>query len=237
MPNGYTLYQDSERVVIATTHSENSKTGDMIQVWILAAAASPIDAVRTGLDEVICGHCPMRSPDGHGWDDRLCYVNVAQGPNSVWQAWRRGNYEYLPLSRYAEVFTDRAVRFGAYGDPVHIPLDVVRKIIFLAGKTTGYTHQWRETAYQPYAEYFMASVETSTGMAEAIAQNWRTFRVRTANETLLPNEVTCPASAEAGHRTQCEACGLCGGARVAAKSVAIMAHGIGANKLVQLGAN
>jgi hypothetical protein len=41
-------------------------------------------------------------------------------------------------------------------------------------------------------------------------------------------EILCPASKEAGYKTSCDKCGLCAGASIAAKSIAIVAHGNGA---------
>lgn len=61
-PNGYILVETADKVVIATgfeRSSENPKTGNMIQVWILARHVSPSDAVRTGLDAIVCGDCPL----------------------------------------------------------------------------------------------------------------------------------------------------------------------------------
>jgi hypothetical protein len=118
-PKGHILYQNSDVVVIATLESENRKTGNMIQIWILCANVSPVEGVKTGLDSIVCGDCKHR---GNGFSDRACYVNVGQGPNAVYRAFAKGSYPYLPKTRYAEVFCGRTVRFGAYGDPVHIPL-------------------------------------------------------------------------------------------------------------------
>jgi hypothetical protein len=61
----------------------------------------------------------------------------------------------------------------------------------------------------------------------------RTFRVIPVQQwvargklALDKNETLCPASFEAGAKTTCEACKLCGGATVKAKSIAIVAHGV-----------
>ena len=133
--SGHILHTDQTRVIIATTESDNRKTGNMIQIWILRKDVSPPDAVRSGLDSEICGDCKLRG--SNGWIGRTCYVNVAQGPNAVWRAYQAGRYEYLPQCRYADVFGGRAVRFGAYGDPVYIPLTIVRYICFFARRWTG----------------------------------------------------------------------------------------------------
>jgi hypothetical protein len=136
--NGYILHEDTEYVVVATLESENVKTGNMIQIWILPRNESPVDAVRNGTDSVVCFDCKHR---GDGFSGRVCYVNVAQGPLAVWQSYRNGNYPYLPTADYARVFTNRAVRFGAYGEPVLIPMSIVREITAHADGWTGYTHQ------------------------------------------------------------------------------------------------
>ncbi len=54
--NGFVLHEDSHRVVIATgfeSPSENRKTGDMIQVWILVKSCDPVEAIKQGLDRLI----------------------------------------------------------------------------------------------------------------------------------------------------------------------------------------
>ena len=40
--------------------SENSKTGPMVQTYIIPQAMAPILAVKSGADESVCGTCPMR---------------------------------------------------------------------------------------------------------------------------------------------------------------------------------
>lgn len=234
--SGYVLHTDDERVIIATLTSDNAKTGDMIQVWILCRHQSPIDSVRDGSDALICGDCKLRGIDG--WRGRMCYVNVTQGPNSVWRAYQRGKYAYLPQSRYADVFCGRAVRFGAYGDPVHIPLTILRYIVFFARKHTGYTHQWSKPEYSAYREYLMASVDSELEYWQASTRLWRCFRVRSENARLIPGEIMCPAADETGHKTTCARCGLCNG-RVQGdkrKDVCIIVHGIGKKNLIQIGA-
>jgi hypothetical protein len=235
-PNGYLLHSDSDIVVIATLESENRKTGNMIQIWILCANENPVTAVKTGHDGIVCGDCKHR---GNGFKDRTCYVNVGQGPNSVYCAYISGAYPYLPKSRYAEVFYGRKVRFGAYGDPVLIPLEVLRWVAFYSDGWTGYTHQWRNEKYAQYREYVMASVDSVEEYRMAKSEGWRTFRVRSGAESLMPREIACPASDEAGKKTTCERCGLCNGTRRndGRKDIAILVHGASAGKFIQIGNN
>lgn len=75
----------------------------------------------------------------------------------------------------------------------------------------------------------MVSADSLSAASEAWARSWRTFRVvGSVDELVQGREVLCPASEEAGKRTKCVSCLLCGGASVKAKSVAIVVHGAGA---------
>lgn len=240
---GYTLHQDDQRVVLVTgtpggtSHghkTRNPKTGDQLQVWILAAGVSPLDAVQTGAESLICGDCKHTGPLGQ----RSCYVRVMDAPTAVWKAFQRGSYPFLARRFYADIFGGRAVRWGAYGDPCYVPRDVLYWGSFHAKRWTGYTHQWAR--YPELRHHLMASVDTDQEQRWASAAGWRTFRVRTESSALGANEISCPASDEAGKRTNCAACGLCNGVRYVPrdprKDISILAHGSGKmNFLVQLG--
>jgi hypothetical protein len=65
------------------------------------------------------------------------------------------------------------------------------------------------TPITTWQELLMASVSTPTQAAAAHAAGWRTFRV---DSEAQPGEVVCPASKEAGQKTQCDRCALCSGA-------------------------
>lgn len=228
LKNGYILHHDvlNHVVVIATGFtdpSENSKTGPMVQIWILRDDISPVEAIARGLDESICFDCPHRG-DAAAGRKRSCYVNVGQAPLAVFRAFQRGSYEFLPIEMYGELFAGREVRLGAYGDPFCIPEPLVERICSLASKHTGYSHQWRRADW--LRTYVMASCDSRADFIEAQQHGWRTFRVSSSLEA-QPFEILCPASEEAGHRTQCFKCGLCNGAG-AAKSIFIPVHGSGA---------
>jgi hypothetical protein len=238
--NGYLLHEDSQIVVIATgfgRKSANPKTGDMIQVWILARDVNPVQALKTGEDSIVCLDCKHRGTEGK---NRTCYVRVANAPNGVWKAYQRGNYPILAIADYARAFQGRKVRFGAYGEPVLIPLHIVAELARVSDGWAGYTHQWANPAYAGYRAYVMASVDTPQEHSTAKRLGWRTFRVRTESSALLPREIVCPASDEAGKRTTCADCRLCSGthANDPRKDIAIIVHGISAHKfeLIQIGA-
>ena len=222
MSNGYVIHEDQHRVIIATgfsSPSDNRKTGDMIQIWILVKSVSPTEAIRTGLDRLICGSCVHRG-DGHG-KERSCYVNVGQAPQGIWKAWKAGRYSPL---RSLEVFTGRKVRFGAYGDPTHLPLPLALAIAGVASGHTGYTHQWRKPSLQAWRSILMASVDTTAELLIARSMGWSTFRV-TPDLDHHSFEKLC-ASERNG--TSCADCLFCDGSRSGILSIHIPVHGTGA---------
>jgi hypothetical protein len=189
----------------------------MIQIWILVKAMDPVRAIKEGLDRLICGSCVHRgNGDGSG---RSCYVNVGQAPLGIWRAWQAGNY---PLLRSLEVFTGRRVRFGAYGDPTHLPLSLALAIAGASSGWTGYTHQWRKPSLQGWRSLLMASVDSVAELVIARSLGWSTFRV--GSEASV-GESLC-ASERIG--TPCAECLLCAGSRNGLESVHIPPHGTGA---------
>jgi hypothetical protein len=261
--NGVILHEDDLRVVIATglkTKSANAKTGDMIQIWILHRTLNPLDAIASGEDESICGMCPHRggmdvvSDETYQWSPfgpalfqaiqktkRRCYVQVDKAPRGIWLAYTNGRYRKVDASEYPALFTGRKVRLGAYGDPAFIPLSIIRAIVAICVDWTGYTHQWMDAQYAPYASYVMASADSEHDHARATALGWRTFRVRPKGGRILPGEIICPASDEGGYRSTCARCKLCNGTKYGAsdprKNIVIIDHSrIAASQpLIQIG--
>jgi hypothetical protein len=232
-PNGAVIYEgpsmiDGQHIIAIAVGlanaSSNRKTGNMIQTYILRADQSPIDAVNSGADVSICGDCKLRGIVENGKNKRRrCYVNLGQGPLSVWLAWTRGNY---PIWDGFDV-SGRLVRLGTYGDPMAVPHIVWRSFLKHASGWTGYTHQWKRPSAGFYARYCMASVDSEDEAREAIALGWRTFRVAMPGHIeRLRFEAVCPASAEAGKKLTCETCRACDGTASGTRgSIVIQAHG------------
>ena len=232
--NGAVLYEgpsliDGEPVVALASGmgrpSSNTKTGVMIQTWILRSDIAPYAALNCGADRSVCGDCPLRGDTSGGTArGRACYVNVAKAVTMVFDAYRRGSY-CAPDNVVRAIASHRATRLGGYGEPTAVPLETWNPLLQGAG-WTGYTHRWREAGPE-WAAMLMASVDSPEEYAEARNAGWRTFRTRLKTEPLLPGEMVCPASPEGGNRTQCERCLLCKGGK-RGPSVAIIAHGQGA---------
>ena len=210
---------------IAVLRSDNRKTGDMVQTYILRADTHPVDALRDGSDASICGDCQHRRDSATGV--RTCYVNVGQSVAAVFGAWTRGAYPLIDPAIGADRLAGRAVRLGTYGDPAAIPAHVWRALLARAAGHTGYTHQWRQPVAIQLRDIVMASADSAFDRDVARALGWRTFRVRTESETLAAREIVCPASPEGGDRRQCITCQACdgAGANPSRASIAIIVHG------------
>jgi hypothetical protein len=204
--------------------SENPKTGPMAQLWIQRSDIHPIEAVQSRGDYSICSDCKLR---GSGLQ-RPCYVKL-EAPTSIYNKFRRGGYQELTPTQVNAMLrqSGRGIRLGAYGDPVACPIEVIRELVE-GVRFTGYTHQWASPLKTGWRSLLMASCDSPLERLEASKRGWRTFRVRLADESLMAAEIACPASDEAGHRTICQKCGLCDGARAndRRKDIAIIVHGV-----------
>lgn len=232
-PNGMILWQGASRidgapivaiVVGLSTNSTNSKTGAMLQTYIVRADMEPTEAIKSGKDASICGDCTHRG-DGTG-KARTCYVNVGQGAQSVWKAYKRGVYPIATAEQSAAIGTARVVRLGTYGDPAAVPVSVWENLTADATAHTGYTHAWRGIG-AGYSHLLMASADSLADKVQAMAAGFRTFRVVMRGEVArVAGEAICPASAEAGKKLTCITCKACNGTATARKSsIVIQAHG------------
>ena len=207
-----------------TKTSGNTKTGGMLQTWILRTDVRPDHAYQTGADYAVCGNCPHRK--FNNLPDRTlqpaqgsCYVRKYQAPLAVWQCFQRGGY--APATSY-EFAAGRAIRFGSYGDPAMVPAEVWQGLAAAADSHTGYTHQWRQPWAQPLKGLVQASCDGMADYIEATAHGWKTFLVKAAGSPDPANMAHCAASAERGAKTDCATCRLCDGATA---NVVIDAHG------------
>jgi hypothetical protein len=217
---GASLLTGEPIVVIVTMGGNNPKTDNdfksMVQTWIMLRDTPPHEAVKSGNDEGVCGNCIQRPSVGGA-----CYVKTFQAPLSIWRAYKRGNYNNvinLESLRGAEL------RLGSYGDPSAVPFDIWRNLIDKVQPRlmTGYTHQMSHKAFDKrMAEVCMISADTPKVALKAHAQGFRTFRMTTDTEQLLPNEIICPNDTDG---VKCIDCGLCDGAGDK-PNIAILAHG------------
>ena len=228
--DGPSMIDGAPILAIATRTSDNAKTGDMVQVWIIRADMLPTEASRAGLDGSICGGCPHRGRMVDGvLVGRSCYVTLFQGPRAVYDAWARGVYPAAEsLEHIAELGKGRAVRLGAYGDPAAVPAEILAALVSRAAVHTGYTHQWKSARLAAaYRGMLQASVDSLAEWRKASAAGWGTFLVLPAGAS-LPDGVTECANARTG--ITCAECGECDGS---GRHIAIHAHGAGAGHVAR----
>jgi hypothetical protein len=135
-----------------------------------------------------------------------CYVNLGQGPRAIWETYKKGGY---PVIMDFDVFKGRAIRFGAYGEPTAIPIDILEKMAAVSIGWTGYTHRWMLNNNQAYKRFLMASSDSETLAIKARLLGWNTFRHKRPESPLQENEVMCPANPNTG--VTCLTCRKCDG--------------------------
>ena len=241
--NGMIVYEgpstiDGKPIVVILTglasSSDNAKTGNLVQSFIIRADVAPHDALKTGDDASVCGLCPhrpliARMLERAGLPYSPCYVNVGKSVYQVFGAYRRGSYPRASsVAQVAAALQGRRLRLGTYGDPAAAPVALWQALTSLSAGHVGYTHQWQAVGFDvsSWAPLVMASADTAAEAAQAAALGMRYFRVSIGVDK-APLEVSCPASAEAGRKAQCSDCMLCGGTSKNARSIVIADHAAG----------
>ena len=223
--NGPSLLDGKPIVVIATFSNRNTKTGAVVQTYILRSDINPLEASKTGEDYSICGNCIMRGevttdPERKQAKKRKCYVNLGQGVLIVYKSFLRGVYAMANTKTGRNTLgRARFVRVGTYGDPAAVPAFIWEQLLSEADDWTAYCHQ---SGWRP--DIAMQSADNKAQALEHWKAGRRTFRViADLGELDKANEALCPASKEAGRRVQCTACKLCKGSSLG-KSIAIVEH-------------
>jgi hypothetical protein len=237
-PRGFVVWEGpsaldgSPIVLIATRGTKgkaNSKTGSMVQTYILNRNLDPVRAAQQGRDKGICGDCPHKLSE-----QGTCYVRLDTGPLNVFKAYKRGTYARCFNSSVVGVqLAGELVRMGAYGDPCAVPIEVWQGLLRYAKGHTGYTHQWRQDRFQEFASLCMASCDNTPEDELARARGWRTFTIVTHEQfdtrhslPVVRGSFLCPASAEGGKKLTCSQCLACdGNASGRGATVYIPVHG------------
>jgi hypothetical protein len=222
---GPSLLDGKPIVVIATYSKRNTKTGEVVQTYILVDGMNPLDASKTGADFSICGNCAMRGevttdPNRKQAAKRRCYVNLGQGVLIVYKSFLRGVYAIADnIASRKSIGRGRFVRVGTYGDPAAVPAAVWEDLLSEADTFTAYTSDRMASRYRDAERGRLrtAPCHTLEGRTAHVPSDRRTRTIGQQNEAL------CPASKEAGRRVQCTACKLCKGSALA-KSIAIVEH-------------
>jgi len=213
--------------------SSNTKTGVVIQNYLIPLSWGEEGRVMD--DKEVCFDCPHSQSK-----NATCYVRKGNPYRGLISKTKSANRVIKDIPEYnskteeaiLKMVEGQFVRFGAYGEPVLLGENLVKKITKVAKNWTGYTHQWHQAKYDWAKKYFMASVDSKFEESLAKQKGWRPFFV--SNDPSYVQDKTkstlCPASAEAGRKLTCNACALCKGtsavnkANKMAKSIFIPMH-------------
>lgn len=162
------------------------------------------------LDHSNCLDCPFSLGNGNGG----CYTHKFQQYVGFLALLRSikpeelSPFNDLKFKQLLKLASGSYVRFGTYGEPSLIAPNVVAAIVAVAKTWTGYTHQWNKPFAYEHGKYFMASVHNQAEADEARDKAYRSF---IASQDNSEKAVSCPASKEAGYKSNCAKCGLCSG--------------------------
>ena len=185
------------------------------------------------LDSENCGNCPFAANNTFNVKKvGKCYTHKMMqysGFVSMLKSISKGykSFQDIPTmdhsihSAILKICNRKYVRFGTYGEPTEIDVDLISDITKICKSYTGYTHQYLRKP--EYLNWFMASVHNKY-QADLVEKrfNARSF---IASKNGEENGIICPASSEAGFKSNCSKCGLCSGIKGKGnKHVKILEH-------------
>lgn len=213
--------EDNNVFVVRKGKTSNKKITDgsaLVQTYTFSKDQWLLATTRKGfgmteffkLDASNCLDCPYSGNQGEGG----CYThkfNQYIGFLSMLRSIKASDLTPLDADKFLDIVSmsrDCYVRFGTYGEPSLLSFSLVKNMAYASKSWTGYTHQWKKVWALPYSKYFMASTHNKEETYKAKQKNYRSF---IASTTGTEKAVTCPASAEAGYKSNCASCGLCSG--------------------------
>lgn len=233
------IYRDAKTVTIIRIDSTSNKKiasakERIVQTYHFSAEQYEIAQGQTSMREFfqadadVCMDCPFAVSNGAKLS--ACYTHKMMQYSGFLSMLRSFGkltpFEDLPYlddnlhMMIVDVCRDKFVRFGTYGEPSLMPINLVKDITNVAKNWTGYTHQWKKLPI--YSPYFMASTHSDDEERIASLIGYRSF---VASPNPISKFISCPASEEMGFKSNCSKCGLCSGTNgKGTKSVIILEH-------------
>ena len=177
-----------------TKDSENSKTGPLIQIYILPSDESPKDSYFSK-NPIVCGDCKYLNNG--------CYVQWS----NLTSLWKSSKKRFIPLDLAAWLCMGLRVRVGAAGDPAAVPSYVWQELLAGVDSHTGYTHHWKDCD-PSLRRLFMASCDSEDETKLASSLGWNVFYVHDGKISDELEYIKCQAD---GITKNCFSCMLCHG--------------------------
>lgn len=203
--------------------SSNPKTGSAIQTYCIRTDIHPSESRKNGLDKSMCNECPHSSAKA-----KSCYV-LDLPLIGIKKKYDQGGYPRYDKNIHLDLFKDKVVRWGSFGEPVLIDLKLMEEISSVASSTLGYSHTWKDPRFQEYRKFCMASADNLQEAELAKSMGWRPFYVRQKTDPLPKGYFECPASKEMGNKLTCVECRACSGGELKNKRIptpSIVLHGV-----------
>ena len=202
----------SNKKIVDTTREKIVQTYTFsIKQWELANTSEDFQMNDFfALDGSNCLDCPFSVSSGEGG----CYTHKFfqySGMLKMLRSIKPEELTEMTKEKYREICDmshNTYVRFGTYGEPSLLPIELVEAMTLLSGRWTGYTHQWEKKWANGFSKFFMASTHNQRQSNKARAIDYRSF-IATKDGT--ESAVGCPASKEMGFKSNCAKCGLCSG--------------------------
>lgn len=218
----------NKKIALPTDKVVQTYTFAMAQVNYIAqcdkSGVKPSQKEFFALDASNCLDCPLSGNSGTGKCYTHKYMQFSGFVSMIRSIVRKGWSDRLDAEMRADICrwsVGNFVRFGTYGEPSLMPIDLVGDMVMNAKSWTGYTHQAGKQWAQPFSAYFMASAHSQVDADGKIG--WRSFIAE--EDTTSTKAVQCPASAESKYASHCAKCGLCSGiAGKGSKNVKIAIH-------------
>jgi hypothetical protein len=233
------FYRQGETITIVTLNTTTNKKisapkEKIIQTYHYSREQYEVAQGKTSMREFfshdgkVCFDCPFAVSNGASLS--ACYTHKMMQYTGFLSSLRSIgkllSFDDIPLlsethcHAIVQMARDKYVRFGTYGEPSLMPIELVDRIVGVAKNWTGYTHQWSKKP--EYAPYFMASTHTEDEERIATLIGFRSF---VASPIPISKFISCPASSEMGFKSNCSKCGLCSGTKgKGTKSVIILEH-------------
>ena len=182
-------------------NSKNAKIGYAFNytIYVPKERQENLDNMQ---DESVCGNCPLKKKE-----TKTCYVLPYQLLTArKWTEWyHAGEIELVKPSGFSAARTRPYLRLGMTGDPASVPVDLTRKLMASYERTICYTHQYLFA--EPLRDFSLISTQSRKHAELLQKRGFRTARISSDGEDLLPNEVVCTAQRQ--KNVTCSQCQLC----------------------------
>lgn len=159
-------------------------------------------------DSKNCLGCPLSFQNGN----RKCYTHKGlqwMGIRSMlkrlgkMKLYNFNAYKFKAFIQAADYFEVELVRFGVYGEPVLMNIEVFKELRMIA-PSVGYTHQWKK--YPEFSGLLQASTHNEIEVIQANNEGWTVYNIGN-----IEGLVNCPASKESTKKSSCLKCKMCSG--------------------------